>query len=83
MSVTGGNAINNFPAQGAEPMSAGVRVRPGRAVLIDCTGSGTMTFTFFDDTTATINVQPSTLYQFNWAAVQYTTTGTVTVYKLY
>jgi len=69
------------PTQGVVAMADGVAVAPTRAVLIDCTGAGTIGFTFVDGSAlVTMNLQANTLLEFNWSVTKFTKgSATVTV----
>lgn len=63
-----------------------VKFQQARAILIDCTATGTVKSGFPDGSTVTITLPAAGVYEFNWAVNQVYATGTTataTLYALY
>lgn len=72
------------PAVSASLLTNNTNGIPGRALFINCTGTGTITVTMSDGTTLTFSIQANTLYQFNWSVLKTALgTATATTYNLY
>lgn len=71
-------ARDTSPTQGVVALvSAAAAIQAGRAVLFNCTGTGSVTFTFPDGSSVAITAQINTLYEFNWSVTGFTL-GTAT-----
>lgn len=74
------------PASTATAMTKGSTYPAGRALLIDCTATGTVIANLADGTsTITINVQAAGQLEFNWSVIgiSNSSTATATFYNLY
>lgn len=72
------------PAGSCLSMTSSSTYQQGRAVLINCTTAGTLTFTFSSGSTLAMNLAQAGVYEFNWAITGWAA-GTVsaTVFNLY
>lgn len=71
------------PAGDARVLVSTVAQKQGRAVLIDCTASGTITLVFPTGNSIILHLPAAGVYEFNWAIVSFTQgAGTYTVYNL-
>lgn len=80
------NARDAAPAQTAVLMtSAGAPVAASRAVLIECTVTGTVTIIMADSSIiSALVVQANTLYEWNYSVIGYIqVSGTVRAWALY
>ena len=65
------NPRDTAPTQSVQLVVVGATVyAAGRALLIDCTGTGALTYTLQDGSTITIHPQANTIYEFNDSVVQ-------------
>lgn len=64
-------------------VNGGAAIQGGRAVLIDCTVTGTFIPVFANGSTATIHLQANTVYEFNWSIISWSGTQTGAVYNEY
>ncbi len=78
------NARDTAATQAVIAMTSGTTYAAGRAVLINCTVTGTFIPVFTrDGSTVTINLQANTVYEFNWAITSWSGTQTGAVYNEY
>lgn len=72
------------PASACVAMTSGTTYTQGRAFLINCTVAGTVTLTFPDASTMTLNLAAAGQYEWNYAIIKVTTgNATATYYNLY
>ena len=72
------------PASSATAMTSAGVYQQGRAIFMDCTTVGGITFNFADASTLTFTFPAVGIYEFNWACTGYTlNSGAATVYNLY
>jgi hypothetical protein len=77
------NARDTAPTGTVVAMTASATYNAGRAVLIDCTATGTFIPVFADGTSATIHLQANTVYEFNWSIISWAGGQTGNVYNEY
>lgn len=72
------------PAGSALPMTSGTTYQQGRAFVANCTAAGTITLTFPDASTMTLNLPAAGTFEWNYAIVKVATgTATATYYNLF
>lgn len=84
--VTTSNLRDTAPSISATLMTSnGAPVPASRAVLIECTGTGTITIIMADSTIiSALTVQNNTLYEWNYSVIGYIqVSGTVRAWALY
>lgn len=73
-----------MPTKGVLALVAGEPVLPGRAILLDVTGAGTVTYTLLDGSVISLNLQVGQIYEFNDSVVMLGTgTATLTAWNKY
>lgn len=80
------NARDTAPAQTAVLMtSAGAPINASRAVLIECTATGTITLIMADSSIiSALVIQNNTLYEWNYSVIGYiNVSGTMRAWALY
>ena len=84
--VTAVNARDTAPALSAVLMtSAGAPIPASRAVLIECTGNGTITLIMSDSSIiSALVIQTNTLYEWNYSVIGYiNVSGNMRAWALY
>ena len=81
------HSSDTSPTSGSLALTAGVTgVNPGRAIRIDCTTTGTLTYVLMDASVMVLHLTGGTVYEFNDAVTSFTgwtNSGVGAVYNLY
>jgi len=72
------NDPNVGPSLSAEQIVDDVAIEAGRAILVNCTGTGTFIYTLVNGGTITLNLTAGNIYEFNDAVVGVSSSGTAT-----
>ena len=76
MATLPGAILSTLAGIGCEALSSGTPAKQtGRAIVIDVLTAGTVTLTFVNGSTITLNLASSQIYQFNFCITQYTATA--------